>query len=242
MAWRLRPHDVVGSEEIPNMLDRVIGPVTVMERRKVRRGSRTWTVLARMWAAWLATEAVYRRNPLINRRWARCESEFDRLLHQLSTATNEFFVIQIGACDGLIADPIHAWIKRYNWRGILVEPQKIEFENLKATYRDEHDRLVFENVAIADANGMCTLYRVKDNALAAAWERGIASLLPPSDSDRFIAEAVPCITFKTLLNRHHVSRIDLLQIDAEGYDFAILKQVDFRRIQPTVIRYEHRHL
>ncbi len=224
------------------MLDRVIGPAMLMARRKVRRDSRAWKVLARMWAGWLACEAVYRRNPMINWRWARREAEFDRSLEQLSSTTTAFFVIQIGACDGLMADPIHAWIKKYNWGGILVEPQKIEFEKLKATYRDEHDRFVFENVAIADTDGMCALYRVKDSMLAADWERGIASLLPRSDSERFVAEAVPCITFDTLLDRHHVSRIDLLQIDVEGYDFEILKQVDFRRIQPVMIRYEHINL
>ena len=141
-----------------------------------------------------------------------------------------------------MADPIHGWIQEFNWRGILVEPQRAEFERLKATYPNEGGRLVFENVAISTTNGTCTLYRVKDDMLTADWERGIASLLPPPDKDRFASEIVPCMTFDELLKRHCVSRIDLLQIDVEGYDFEILKLLDFNKVAPAMIRYEHRHL
>src|SRR4029453_1473130 len=77
---------------------------------------------------------------------------------------------------------------------------------------------------------------------SADWERGFASVLPRFASDRFIAETVPCITFDTLLRRHRVTRVDLLQIDAEGYDFEILKLVDLQNLRPAMIRYEHRHL
>jgi FkbM family methyltransferase len=141
-------------------------------------------------------------------------------------------------------DPIHEWIRQSRWRGILVEPQLIEFEKLKTNYRQEQNRLVFENVAIATTDGTCTLYRI-ENGGTEDWERGVASLLTEPlrfATGRFIAETVPCITFDTLLRRHHVSRIDLLQIDTEGYDFEILKQIDFSRLRPVMIRYEHRHL
>ena len=55
-------------------------------------------------------------------------------------------------------------------------------------------------------------------------------------------EMVQCVTFDTLLNRHQVKRIDLLQIDVEGYDYELLKLFDFERIRPRLIRYEHSHL
>jgi FkbM family methyltransferase len=224
------------------MLDRMIETAAHHARRRLRRGSRAWRLLARTWYAWRAYWATCRDNRWMQRRWARRESEFNRLLGKLSSRTADFFVIQIGACDGLMADPIHDWITRCHWRGILVEPQQLEFEKLKDTYRQDRDRLIFENVAICDRDGTCTLYRVKESARTADWERGFASLLPRFASDRFIAETVPCITFETLLRRHRVSRVDLLQIDAEGYDFEILKAVDFQKCRPAMIRYEHRHL
>jgi FkbM family methyltransferase len=224
------------------MLNRLIDAVADLARRRLRRGSATWRMLARTWYAWRACWSTCRDNRWMRRQWARRESEFNRLLGELSSRTDDFFVIQIGACDGLMADPIHDWITRCNWRGILVEPQRLEFEKLKETYRQHQDRLIFENAAICDRDGTCTLHRVKDSERSADWERGFASLLPRFASDRFIAETVPCITFDTLLRRHGVSRVDLLQIDAEGYDFEILKLVDFKKIRPWMIRYEHRHL
>ncbi len=199
-------------------------------------------MLARLWAGWLACEALYRRNPVIRRAWARRESEFDGFITRVSAATPDFFVIQIGACDGLLLDPIHDWIKKNRWRGVLVEPQRREFEKLKHTYQNEMDRVVLENVAIADSDGTRTLYRVKDSEVKADWQRSIASLLHRPDPERFTAEVVPCMTLETLLNRHQVSRIDLLQIDVEGYDFEIVKLIDFEKIRPRLIRYEHRHL
>jgi FkbM family methyltransferase len=224
------------------MLDRLIGSVSDVARRKTPRDSAAWRILSRLWAGWLACQAFYRRNPVIQRIWARRESTFDRLIAQLSAATPDFFVVQIGACDGLMADPIRAWIQKDRWRGILVEPQKLEFERLKNNYRNELDRVALENVAIADSEGTRTLYRVKDSELTSDWQRGTASLLHRPDSERFTAEVVPCITMDTLLSRHHVARIDLLQVDVEGYDFEIIKLIDFGKIRPRLIRYEHRHL
>jgi len=224
------------------VLDRVIDATAAIVRRRVRRGSRTWNLLTKIWTAWRFCVIAYRKNPLIQRVWARHEAEFERALAELSERTEHFFVIQIGACDGLMADPIHAWIMKPNWHGILVEPQKVEFDRLNATYREQRHRLILENVAIAGHDGTCQLYRVRDEARTADWERGLASLLPQPDTARFSAETVPCISFDTLLDRHGVSRLDLLQIDVEGYDFEILKLLDFRRLRPALIRYEHRHL
>ena len=224
------------------MLDRVIDAAGDFIRRKLNRGSGLWKPLSRAFWTCRTFLAFCRNNPWMRRQWARREAEFNRVLGQLSGATDDFFVIQIGACDGVMADPLHDWIKRGNWRGILVEPQAVEFERLKHTYRDEHDRLIFENVAIADTDGTCTLYRLKDSARTADWERGTASLVVPFNADRFVAETVKSLTFDTLLRRHGVSHLDLLQIDAEGYDFEILKRIDFGRLRPSMIRYEHRHL
>ena len=45
-----------------------------------------------------------------------------------------------------------------------------------------------------------------------------------------------------LLGQQDVHSIDVLQIDAEGYDYEIIKQVDFDLVQPNIIRFEHMHL
>jgi hypothetical protein len=49
---------------------------------------------------------------------------------------------------------------------------------------------------------------------------------------------VPCDTLANILQRHGVIKIDVLQIDVEGYDYHILKQLDFEQFPPKVIRIE----
>ena len=210
-------------------------------RRTVPRDSWAWNTLR----AVRDISVSIQRNPINKRRWIANHKKFESIIKQYSKTTDDFFVMQVGACDGVMQDPLHKWIKKYRWRGILVEPQKREFERLKVTYRDESDNLVFENVAIAEDNGLRPLYKLKDDEITEDWERGIPSLLPKlclGKQHRVTTEMVQCVTFDTLLNRHRIRRIDLLQIDVEGYDYELIKLFDFRRIKPRLIRYEHRIL
>lgn len=57
-----------------------------------------------------------------------------------------------------------------------------------------------------------------------------------------VSASVNCLTFHQLCEKHSMSRLDLLHIDAEGADAEILEQVDFTKYQPSVVLYEHKHL
>jgi Methyltransferase FkbM domain len=46
------------------------------------------------------------------------------------------------------------------------------------------------------------------------------------------------ITLKDLLSKHCVQAIDVLMIDSEGYDWNIIKQFDFSRYRPIIIKME----
>jgi hypothetical protein len=39
-----------------------------------------------------------------------------------------------------------------------------------------------------------------------------------------------------------LQHVDLIQIDAEGYDWPIIRSIDFSRLHPAVIRFEYRHM
>jgi hypothetical protein len=45
-----------------------------------------------------------------------------------------------------------------------------------------------------------------------------------------------------LLEKHGIRTIDLLHLDTEGYDYEIIKQVNFRTFNPRIILYETVHL
>ncbi len=50
------------------------------------------------------------------------------------------------------------------------------------------------------------------------------------------------MTINNLVSKHKLPRIDLLQIDTEGFDYEVLKQIDFEDMAPQIIHYEHKHL
>ena len=150
-------------------------------------------------------------------------------MNEYAKTVDDFSFIQIGANDGKMADPLYNWIKKYGWKGILVEPQKKGFEKLKINYRNNKKNLIFENVAISDKNGTRDLFKVKDGQIKESWQKGIATFCPDRNAlkgfgkNNITKETVQCITFDTLISRNKVNRIDLLQIDVEGYEYFVLK-------------------
>jgi FkbM family methyltransferase len=187
---------------------------------------------------------------------------FQALVERLvaERAGSEVSFIQIGAFDGVSNDPLHPFIIAHRWRGVLVEPQTAPFDQLKKNYRG-HDQLTFVNAAIGETDGVIDFYVVPEGENLPPRSQNIASLkkdnvlkhrdgLPDYGvrvgiediEERVEAVQVETLTFATLVERCGVERLDLLQVDAEGYDARILAQVDFERFHPPIVRYEHMHL
>lgn len=151
--------------------------------------------------------------------------------------------IQVGANDGIAHDPLRKFVVERGWRGILCEPQEGVFSALKANYAEHADRLIFENVAISPDAGGLRLYHApgvnltvsSTNAATTARQTGVRA------SD-LIAVTVPTLTLDALVERHDFQGFDLLQIDVEGYDLAVLKTLSLDRHRPGVIQFEHGHL
>ena len=54
-----------------------------------------------------------------------------------------------------------------------------------------------------------------------------------------IEEKIACTSINDLMTKYKISDIDLLQIDTEGYDKEIIFDIDFTKISPSIIRFEH---
>ena len=167
------------------------------------------------------------------------------------------FFIQIGSNDGLQGDPLNELVRsNLEWRGIFVEPVPFLFKRLCLTYSCNSSRLAFENVAIADDSSDKTFYYVSDRAKEALGEQlpfwydqlgsfnrqHILSHLNGILEPYIVEENVRCSTLADLLERHQVSHLNLLHIDAEGYDYKILRQLDFSKYHPDVVLFEFKHL
>jgi len=175
--------------------------------------------------------------------------------HRIRSAGTSIYFVQVGASNGVRWDPLRDLIFRYHLSGLLIEPLPDAFEQLRQGYADE-PQLSFENCAIASDDGMKSLFRVKANAPYGDWAQGVASFSrkhvlahlrdEPGDErehEQYIEEVqVPTITVNTLLQKHRLPEITLLQIDTEGYDFEILKMFFAAHIFPEIVNFERVHL
>lgn len=159
--------------------------------------------------------------------------------------------LQIGANDGIQEDPCYAWVNRFPWQGILVEPQPHLASGLRRMYC-ERPGIVVEEAVVADRPGALDLYYLQRKEGVPEWASGIASLDYATIAahrgkirgfDDAIAKVrVPALTVEQLLDRNGFDSIDFIQIDAEGYDAQILRSIDLQRIRPAVIAYEECNL
>lgn len=145
-----------------------------------------------------------------------------------------FYFVQIGANDGIDVDPIREWIIKYNWSGLMFEPQRNIYKKLFSLYED-NKKIKCINAGIAIDRGSYKLYK---HALG----HGGSSLLTTS---RYISvdnyEEIYCYSFKDvidILNKDNVKTINLLVIDTEGYDSEILKSINFDDIEIRNIWFE----
>jgi len=164
-------------------------------------------------------------------------------------AGTQLTVVQIGAYDGSANDPVDAILRRFDWRGVLVEPQLEPFERLAARHAGNENAFLL-NAAVSDTDGERELFTVKEGP---DWTGQVASFnrdhvekqrrqLPAGSPFNIVATSVRTCTFDTLLSKFDVDHVDVVQIDAEGYDYELLKLFDVPRRLPAIVNYEHVHL
>lgn len=174
------------------------------------------------------------------------------------------FVLQIGANDGKTHDSLYKYISKHQLPGLLVEPQPEVFERLKSNYKNNLN-LKFANIAIGKKNGKVPFYRIKPDLVMEGKEykassgssfyryqivTNVLNRLPPRRKDvlRYVSNnpndyieeiSVKIRTLNSLLQENNIEKIDFLLTDTQGFDYEILKQLDFERFSPDIINFEH---
>lgn len=177
------------------------------------------------------------------------------VLDALGDSTRDACFVQVGSNDAEHGDPLRSYVERLAWRGVLVEPVPYVFTRLQARYAS-NPRIQLVNAAVATEDGRQPFYYVAESEDPGLpeWYDQIGSfdldqvLHPyhlqhiPDLADRVVQEDVRCCTFETLWRQHPLPRLDVIHVDAEGYDDKILAQIDLARLRPTIVMYEHKHL
>jgi FkbM family methyltransferase len=220
-----------------------------------RRSFREWR--HRVTPRWLRTDVRRQRRNILVRKlgYQRCftppilirdPSLFVRsslryvVAHELAINPGMTF-LQIGAFDGVGEDDLRELVAAHNLRGVLVEPQPEAFARLQHTYRNQR-QVTLLRAAIAETEGPRDLFCHRSHAsMAASFDRNHLKKHGISDHD-IVAQPVPCHTVASALREAGLNDVDMIQIDAEGYDWPIMRSIDFTRIRPRILRFEYRHM
>lgn len=167
-----------------------------------------------------------------------------------SLQKSDVFFMQIGANEGKTEDPIYPHVMLHQWKGIFVEPQPAEFAQLCKNY-ENRPGLIFENLAISEKKEQRTLFYIENSkkqfpdwvSKLSSFDRSITEEVIEVHPEAKVAEmTVPCNTINSVLSKNKIKQLDLLYIDTEGYDFEIIKTINFEKVKPALIVFEHRHL
>ena len=165
---------------------------------------------------------------------------------------NSFDLIVIGSCHGVW---IENDVKKCSNKVLLIEPVKYNFDQLKKRFKN-YKNIIFENVAIGDKNELIDFFHVLESSidkLKKHWASGIGSFskehILKHRTKRFqiTEEDIRCIkikaiTFNKLIEKYKIEYINKLMIDAEGFDYNIIKSIDFKKIFIKEIIFEKKHL
>jgi FkbM family methyltransferase len=158
----------------------------------------------------------------------------DLLLAQLFAGQGRGFYVDVGAHHPLRFSNTYLLYRR-GWRGLNLDPtpgSMLPFRRLRP-----HDLSL--ELAVAEQPGTRLLYRFADAAFntfdpdvaVGHKARGLVALEPV---------AVQALPLATILERHlpPATPIDLLSVDVEGLDFAVLRSNDWVRFRPRCVLVE----
>jgi len=149
-------------------------------------------------------------------------------------------IVQVGAFDGVIDDDLSDVLQNPSVQAALSEPQPGAFHRLSEKYAGQ-TRIQTFNAAMDRETQVRKFYgRIEGDTTVASFDRdhvrrqGIAE-------QQLATYDVQCLSLDDVLERAGFEQVDLLQIDAEGYDFEILDSIDFAKHRPAILRFEFCH-
>lgn len=176
--------------------------------------------------------------------------DFDRTFDSNFPKTQQFKFIQIGGNDGVSFDSLYLKVMSREATGLILEPSPRYFQQLKSNYKN-YKSIKLLPYAIFEKSGFLELFELNEVGLKnhPAWAAGIGSVdikhltnLNVKLKEIAIVK-VEGITFDDLLNSYpEFLNVDYLQIDTEGYDFQILKSIDFNKFSAKMIKFEFKNL
>jgi len=152
----------------------------------------------------------------------------DKLLAKLINKKNGFYV-DVGANDPIKLNNTYKFYKM-GWKGINIDPIR---KNIKELNRIRPRDINLE-IGINDIKGEMELY-VFDNTALSTFSSDLAKSW---EKDGFKIDEVikvKLVRLEDVFKKYKCNQIDLLSIDAEGFDLQVLKSNNWNKFKPNFI-------
>ncbi|MEI4828204.1 FkbM family methyltransferase [Bacillus sp. FJAT-53711] len=154
------------------------------------------------------------------------------------------FFVEIGAHDGISISNSYFFEKHKNWDGICIEPIPEVFELLR-----KNRKCICIEGAISNENGNQDFLQIQGSLEMLS---GLVDKFDLRHKERINIELQDCggsckvvkvktYTLQSILDNHNVTHIDLLSIDTEGAELAVLQSIDFKKVKIECIVAENNY-
>jgi FkbM family methyltransferase len=126
---------------------------------------------------------------------------------------------------------------RMGWSGVVVEP----IHRLYAKHKQFRPRDIQVRAAGGESSGSMTFYEMIPSVLSTCDLEEAKRALSKGEALLYREYTVPVMTVAQIYREYLAARpIDLLSIDTEGHDMAVLRGVDWTEIRPKIVICEAR--
>ncbi|HET7321924.1 MAG TPA: FkbM family methyltransferase [Longimicrobiaceae bacterium] len=164
------------------------------------------------------------------------DAVIERFFESRPPRTRRF--VEVGAFDGVHYSNVRRLHERHGWSGLCIEPVVKNYKKLCQSYAGTDVHCV--NAAVTAGAGMIPLH-VSSYPHLPEWGSDVASV-HPEERERWSGfepewhvEQVRAVGLTELLGERGVVDFDLLSIDTEGCDLAVLRTLDFTRYRPALV-------
>jgi FkbM family methyltransferase len=150
-------------------------------------------------------------------------------------------ILQVGANNGISADPIHPLLLRHKTiHATRVEPLAEPFKQLQLNSKRYAASTELFNVCVSNHDGILTMEIPKQKISGApdTYQASISRKSSTGNSEETTIEDVTSVTFETLYSLMNEPRADIYVSDCEGYDIELLEQCPLNKLGIRVVYVE----
>jgi FkbM family methyltransferase len=143
------------------------------------------------------------------------------------------YYIEAGANDGISQSNTAMFEFHLGWKGVLVEPSRLQFEKCKSVRRNS----TVHNCALVSFSHGSNVIDGNFSDQAASCHSGLmSSIIENRRQDNTPVVSVPAKTLNSILQESNSPReIGFLSLDVEGYEKEALSGINFESFRPALI-------